>query len=151
MDSNSNYPPVSFYFSVTCESGEASFQEVSGISKQLDTEEVVAGGENRFTYRLPTVTTHQNLVLKRGLVPAGSGLVQWFADTIGGGMATAIKTQDIVVNLLDESHTPLVSWHFYKAYPLKYQVSNLHSEKNEIAIESMELAYTYFAIVSPGQ
>lgn len=66
-----NYP-LGFYFELSFKDEDAAFKEVSGISKELSMEEVVCGGENRFKYRLPTITTSQNLVLKRALIPKGS-------------------------------------------------------------------------------
>jgi len=59
--------PVGFYFELSFRGEDAAFQEVSGMSKELSVEEVVCGGENRFKYRLPTVSSSQNLVLKRAL------------------------------------------------------------------------------------
>jgi len=147
MEDNIYFPPPAFYFSVVTDEGDAAFQEVSGISKEMGFEEVTAGGENRFKYRLPTVTTNTNLVLKRGLAPSGSGLVAWCDDTIG--LATLpVKTRNITVNLLNEANNPVFSWCFYKAYPVRYSVSDFHSQENKLVIELMEFAYTYFETVN---
>lgn len=37
-------------------------------------------------------------------------------------------------------------WTFYNAYSVKYSVSDIKSQENELVIESIELAYTYFVI-----
>jgi phage tail-like protein len=136
--------PVGFYFSVSFEGEALGFQEVSGISKHFGIEEVQSGGESRFKYKLPTVVTSENLILKRALVPNDSGLVQWFDAVLNAGVSELISTKDIAVNLLDSQGEVLVQWNFYKAYPIKYSVSDLHSQKNALVIETMELAYTYF-------
>jgi len=138
-----NYPVV-FYFGLSLKGVDAAFQEVSGISKEMGIEEVTCGGENRFKYRLPTITTNFNLVLKRAMVPVGSKLLAWCADCIDNGLSTTIKTQDITVNLFDANGQVQCKWIFYNAYPIKYSVSDLHSQKNELLLESIELAYTYF-------
>ncbi len=140
-----NYP-VGFYFQLSFKGEDAAFKEVSGISKELSMEEVVSGGENRFKYRLPTVTTSQNLVLKRALIPEGSKLIDWCASTMDESLASPIKTHDVSVSLFDASGTVSVMWTFYNAYPVKYAVSDLKSQENEIVLETMELAYTYFVI-----
>ncbi|AXG69263.1 T4-like virus tail tube protein gp19 [Kordia sp. SMS9] len=145
MDNNSAYP-VGFYFSLSFEGEDAAFKEVSGISKELGIEEVAGGGENRFKYRLPTTSSSKNLILKRAIVPTGSSLIQWFSDTLDGGLATAIKTQDVSVNLLDNEAKVLKKWTFHNAYPVSYAVSDLKSQESEILIETMELAYTYFDV-----
>ena len=144
---NSAYP-VGFYFSLSFEGEDAAFKEVSGISKELGVEEVAGGGENRFKYRLPTVSTSKNLVLKRAIVPTGSKLITWCSDTLDGGLANAIQTQDVSVDLLDNEGTVLMKWTFYNAYPINYAVSDLKSQESEILIETIELAYNYFNIKS---
>jgi phage tail-like protein len=147
MDSSSAYP-VGFYFSLSFEGEDAAFKEVSGISKEFGVEEVGSGGENRFKYRLPTVSSSKNLVLKRAIVPTGSSLITWCSDTLDGGLSSAIKTQDVSVDLLDNEGTVLMKWTFYNAYPISYAVSDLKSQESEILIETIELAYTYFNIQS---
>ncbi|MBI3134486.1 MAG: phage tail protein [Bacteroidetes bacterium] len=141
----SNYP-VSFYFKLSFKGDDAAFQEVSGISKELHLEEVVGGGENRFKYRLPTIATSQNLVLKRALITSGSKLVDWCAGTMDDGFALPIETHDVTVSLLDAKGNPAMTWTFYNAYPVKYSISDFKSQENAIVIESIELAYTYFDI-----
>ena len=144
---NSAYP-VGFYFSLSFEGEDAAFKEVSGISKELGVEEVGGGGENRFKYRLPTVSASKNLVLKRAIVPTGSKLITWCTDTLDNGLASAITTQDVSVDLLDNEGTVLMKWTFYNAYPISYAVSDLKSQESEILIETIELAYTYFNVSS---
>lgn len=138
--------PVSFYFELSFPGEDAAFQEVSGISKELSLEEIVCGGENRFKYRLPTVATSQNLVLKRALVPLGSPLVYWCASCIDLGLSSSITTFPVILSLLDATGMPCMVWTFYNAYPVKYSISDLKSQENGIVIESIELAYTYFDI-----
>lgn len=148
MDPDSSTYPVSFYFELSFQGEDAAFQEVSGITKELSVEEVVCGGENRFKYRLPTVSTSQNLVLKRALVPSGSQLVYWCANTIDQGLAATITPHDVSLSLLDSNGDVYQKWTFYSAYPVKYSVSDLKSQESGIVIESIELAYTYFDISS---
>lgn len=141
----SNYP-VGFYFQLSFKGEDAAFKEVSGISKELSMEEVVCGGENRFKYRLPTISSSQNLVLKRALIPKGSQLIDWCASTLDEGLANAITTHDVSVSLFNSDGSVSVMWTFHNAYPVKYSVSDLKSQENEIVIESIELAYTHFVI-----
>lgn len=127
-------------------SSDAAFQEVSGLSKELGTEDVVCGGENRFKYRLPTIATFQNLVLKRGVTTAESGLVSWVKDTLDDGLVNTIQTKDIKVQLLDENGDISMAWNFISAYPVKWSASNLKSQDSEVFVETLEFAYQYFDI-----
>lgn len=140
-----NYP-VGFYFELSFKGEDADFKEVSGISKELSMEEVVCGAENRLNYPIPTITTSQNLVLKRALIPEGSKLIDWCASTLDEGLANSITTHDVSVNLFNSDGFISVMWTFYNAYSVKYSVSDIKSQENELVIESIELAYTYFVI-----
>jgi phage tail-like protein len=138
--------PVSFYFRLSFFGADAAFQEVSGISKEFSTEDVVCGGENRFKYRLPTVVHSQNLVLKRAVVPITSPLLNWCAATLDLGLVTQVVAIPVIVSLLDSSGLPKAIWTFHNAYPVKYSISDLKSQENGIAIETIELAYSYYDI-----
>ena len=149
-----NYPPVAFYFQLifSGESGkvDASFKEVSGITMEMDTEEIAEGGNNVYKHRVPTTAKFSNLVLKRGLVPKNSGVITWCMKTLGGGLSDFIETKNIIVNLLDENGQPLNSWSFVNAWPVKWSASDLNSMNNEIVIETLEFAYSYFQELSGG-
>jgi len=138
--------PVGFYFQLSFLGEDSAFQEVSGISREMGIEEVVCGGENRFKYRLPTIATSPNLVLKRAMVLYGSILVNWCESSIDGSLANPIETHDIMLFLLDSDGVVCAMWTFYNAYPIKYSISDLKSQENALVIESIELAYTYFDI-----
>jgi len=141
-------PPVSFIFQLSFggkeDNSKIGFQEASGISREMNIEEVGCGGENRFKYRLPGVMKYNNLVLKRGLVPKGSSLSKWVIGTLEQGMVNSISPKDITVSLLDKARKILISWNFKSAYPVKWDVSNFKSTESEVAIETIEFAYNYF-------
>lgn len=142
------YPPVSFHFMVeftglASQEADTQFQSVAGLSVDIETEEFAEGGENRFKHKFPVRTKFPNLVLKRGMV-ADSELIKWCQDAIE---SFEFKPIDLTVKLLNEEHEPLVTWNVVHAYPVKWNVSDLHAEENKIAIETIELAYNYFTLV----
>lgn len=142
-----------FYFSLSVSGdksdSDAAFQEVSGLSAQLDVEEVVSGGENRFKYRLPSIVTYPNLVLKRGIALVASPLITWCQQTLSSGLAKPIVSKNIMLHLLDKNGQANMSWSFVKAYPLKWSIGDLKSQESSILIETIELAYQYFEITDP--
>ncbi|NQY29147.1 MAG: phage tail protein [Flavobacteriaceae bacterium] len=138
------YYPVNFHFELNYNGEKIAFQEVSGISKEIKVEEFGSGGENRFKYRLPSMSSSQNLILKRAIIPGGSKLNTWVSRTLNKGLSKPIVTAPILVSLLNKKGKSQMSWTFYSAYPIKYSVSDLKSDGNEVVIESIELAYTYF-------
>ncbi len=140
-----DYSSAGFYFKVIFEEVnekyEAGFQEVSGLNIKLQTEEIAEGGENRFKYKLPSPAKYTNLLLKRGLV-SSEPFMKWIAGALD--LQAKITTKTINLILVDEHGLQLVSWTFYNAYPVSVHVSNLNPIENNYAIETMELAYSYF-------
>lgn len=142
-----DYPPAAFYFTVSfgtaIRDADCSFREVSGIGAEMETETVVEGGENRFVYQLPKAVKHQRLVLKRGVAPFKSRLVTWCRNVLEGDLTHPFSTKLMHVHLLDEKGEPLRSWSFENAYPVKWDVEPFQSNKNEVALEKIELTYLY--------
>jgi phage tail-like protein len=139
-------PPVVFHFTVAFTGAgpnvsDAAFREVGGLDRTMGVEEVVEGGENRFVHRLPKPSAQPNLVLKRGLTEADSGLVKWCQETLEQDLAKRLQPKDVVVSLLDEEGDPVASWSLTRAWPVKWSVGVLDAMKNELAIETIELAY----------
>ena len=141
------YPPSAFYFKVvigtTASDTDSSFQDVSGISTEMSTEDVTEGGENRFVHKLPTTIKQSNLELKRGIAPASSPLVSWCQEVLEGDFITAIVPKLISVYLLNENAEPIRGWTFANAFPIKWEVEGFNSTKNEVAVEKIVLSYTY--------
>lgn len=120
---------------------DASFQEVSGIAAELETEAVPEGGENRFVHQLPKGVKNTRLTVRRGLVPFDSKLVQWCKKVLEGGLAQPIETKELQVMLLDAEGGTLRHWSLTNAYPVKWEVDAFTATKNEVAIEKIEFAY----------
>jgi phage tail-like protein len=140
------YPPVAFHFAVTFTGGwgksDASFQEAAGVGAQMETDAYQEGGENRFVYALPKGVRHPKLTLKRGIADYDSQLVQWCRDVLENGLAQPIKTRDLTLYLRDQDGKPLRGWSFQAAFPSQWSVDPFAAERNSVAIEKIELAYT---------
>lgn len=141
----SSYPPVSFHFlvefpEISSNSQDNRFQSVSGMTVDLDIEEVAEGGENRFVHKIPVRTRYRNLVLKRGLL-MDSDVINWLNDAME---KFKFKPTTVVIKLLNEKHEPLLAWNFVHAYPVKWMISDLDATQSQLAIETLELSYNYF-------
>lgn len=141
-------PPVSFLFQLSFDVKEDEdkgvFQEVSGISLQMNIEELENSGENRFEYRLPRAVKYDNLVLKRGLISKNSSLCTWIVNALDSGLNKPIEPKNISVALLDPEHETLRKWDFTNAYPVKWEISDFESMDSHFAIETIEFAYNFF-------
>lgn len=146
------YPAVGFHFVVNFDVAGSSntdtrFQEVSGISSDIQLKELKEGGENRFIHKLPQRSNYSNLVLKRGLF-SNSGVIDWVRKAIEN---MEIEPAGVTVSLLNEEHQPLHTYAFYNCWPKKWEVSNFKADDNSVVVETLELAYQYFKVTSSGK
>jgi phage tail-like protein len=141
------YPPVGFHFRVTVLDlppidGDVRFTEVGGLASEIATEEVPEGGENRFVQKYPGRAKYPELVLKRGLL-VRSSVLDWVRGCIEHFQ---ILPKNVDVQLLNEEHEPLLTWHVIRAYPTKWAVSDLNAASNTVSIETLQLFYQYFTL-----
>jgi len=163
-----SYPPVSFFFEVIFQGQspngtaldkevvETRFQSVSGLSVDMQTETLKEGGENRFEHILPVRTKYNPLVLKRGSVK-DSKLIDWCHNAL---LNFDIQPMDVLVHLLHINRPdpnqppgdqePLMSWKVINAWPKKWSISDFNAEQSAIAIETLELNYSYFELMKTG-
>lgn len=155
-------PPPGFHFAVRILGGtsgqksqfDAAFQEVSGISAEMQFEEIKEGGENQFVHKVPSRLSYDNLVLKRGLVIWPSEFGTWCknmlaADTSPGGK-NWVELHDINVSLLalqKKKSKPIRTWTFVNAKPAKWEISNFNAQESSLALETITFSYQYFKIV----
>ena len=143
-------PPVGFHFRVEFgflapDSTDVRFQEVSGLTAELGTEEVSEGGENRFSHRLPTRAKYANLILKRGLF-TDSELIEWCENAIEN---FEFEPTTVNVTLLNENHEPVAeTYSFVNVWPVKWSVSDFKAQDNSLVVETLELAYQHFTRIS---
>ena len=137
--------PAAFRFSVKLgddSSGpDSSFQEVAGIELSMEVDELREGGENRFVHQLPTGVKQKHLTLKRGIASTSSALVGWCQRTLEGGLSVRIELSSVEVKLLDQEGIILRGWTFANAYPVRWEIDTFNSTRNEVALETIELAY----------
>jgi phage tail-like protein len=134
--------PVSFYFKVRILFNEFAFKEVSGLSAEVETESVSEGGVNNYTHLLPKQVKHGNLVLKRALMPNTGAEVLWIRHMLEGDLSIPVVTMPITIQLLNSEGIAIYNWICQDAYPVKWDIESLDSEKNNVLIETLEFAYT---------
>ena len=132
-------PYVGFRFMVDIEGlFVGGFQEVSGLSIELDVESVKEGGVNDYTHRLPKGVKYGDIVLKRGLGDINM-LWAWYNDIVSGGNPIVRRSGSI--RMLNSMGIPTYSWDFLEAYPIKWEASGISSSSNAVVTESMTLAH----------
>jgi phage tail-like protein len=144
-----DYPFVGFHFLVVFEifpqvPNDFRFQEVTGLNVDVNLDTYNEGGENRFVHRIPGRTSYSDLVLKRGMTLV-SGITAWCIDAVQN---FNYQPTNMLISLLNEDHLPVSSWYITNAIPIKYDISGLNAEQNQIVIESMTLRYEYYTTLN---
>lgn len=138
-------PPVSFYFNVVFFINapiSVPFLEINGLGVEMETEELKEGGENSFAYHLPTRAKHSNLVMKRPIAPVPRDLLEfWSSMSLQGEFITSVTPVNVSIYLMDANKMPVSLWYVTNAYPVKWDCTPLASDKNSLAIETLELNY----------
>ncbi len=118
----------------------AAFQEVSGLDSENKPIEYREGSDKlNGVHKFPGMESHPNLVLKRGI--AGDlELWNWRKEVRDGGTAFP-PVRDVTIQLQNEVHESVYKWRLTNAWCTKLTGPSLNAKGNEIAIESMELAY----------
>jgi phage tail-like protein len=122
------------------------FTEVSGLSVQIDVEELAEGGQNGYTHRLLGRMKWPNLVLKRGLTDTDA-LFAWILECSGDGFTgngNRVTPRDGKVSVLDGRRKPVRTWEFTGAKPVKWSGPRLAASSRELAVEELEVCHCGF-------
>ena len=116
--------------------GEAFFKSVGGLTYETEIVPVKEGGVNDTTFQLPGSTKWANIVLKQGFT-ASSELIKWREEWIKG---TFRRLGGTIIQL-DTALQPKARWTFTRGWPTKWSMAELDASKNELAIETLEIAH----------
>jgi phage tail-like protein len=121
-----------------------SFTEVSGLSVQIDVEDLAEGGQNGYTHKLLGRMKWPNLVLKRGVTDSNA-LFEWLMQYSSNGFA---KTSSIArtgkIEVLDPKGKTLRTWEFADAKPVRWSGPKLAASARELAVEELEVCHSGF-------
>jgi len=140
---NTTWPLPKFFFSVTGIPGTPVFQEVSGLEAEAQIIEYRAGNSKIFApIKMPGLQKVGNVTMKKGIFVTDQNLWKWFSSIA----MNTIARSTVVVNLMDETGTARMIWTLNNAFPTKLTGTDLKSDGNEVAVESIEIAYETLAV-----
>lgn len=137
-----NDPLPAFCFKVDlrlASGGTASafFKTVSGLSYETEAVDLKVGGLNDSTWKLVGATKWKNLVFKRGFT-ADSELLTWRQQWMD---ASQMDRVDGTISQLNSKMETVATWTFKSGWPCKWELSEMDASKNEVAIETLEIAH----------
>lgn len=135
---NPVWPAPKFSFKVIMNGHEFSFQEVSGLDTETQAIEYRHGNSPPFsTIKMPGVQKGGNVTLKRGIVKKDNQFWDWYQQI----QMNTIKRSNVTIQLLDDGGKLTLSWTLMNAWPTKIIATDLNSEGDEIAIDTIEIAH----------
>ncbi|GAA0560489.1 phage tail protein [Chitinophaga japonensis] len=143
-------PQVGFHFAVLFEifpqfPNDVCFQEVSGLSVDIEMETKAEGGEHRFVHNLPVRTKYGDVTLKQGKF-LGSGILHWCRQATD---EFRFKPSNVLISLMNADHVPLYNWYLVNAIPKRLDISGFNAQNNEIVVQTLVLSYQYFKYYDP--
>lgn len=143
------WPLPKFYFMVSFGSQDHSvaFQEISGLD--IDTQPIEyrhSDNKNFSTIKMPGISKLGNVTLKKGIFVNDNNFWKWYEAI----KMNTIKRETVVIQLLDESSNPTMTWTIANAWPTKITGTDMKSDANEVAVEILELAHEGLTISNGG-
>lgn len=132
------YPLPVFHFTVQWGGNRIGFSEVSGLTQENQAIEYRDGSFPEYSsIKMPGLRKFTNVTLKRGIVKADNDFFKWLSTI----KLNQVERRDVVISLLNEEHTPVMTWKIHNAFPVKVEGPGLKASGNEVAIESIEIAH----------
>lgn len=139
------WPLPKFYFKVEWDGKVMSFQEVSGLDIQSEEIKYRSGNSPVFsTIKMPGLVKFGNVTMKKGIYKSDNEFWNWFNKI----KLNTILRSTIIISLLDEAGAPTMVWTLKNAWPTKITGTDLKSEGNEVAIETIEIAHEGLTIAN---
>ncbi|MGI0116756.1 phage tail protein [Zooshikella sp. RANM57] len=138
VESKTIWPMPKFHFNVKWGTNTISFQEVSGLDAEHQVIEYRAGDSATYsTVKMPGIAKYSNVTMKKGIYVSDNSFWDWMAKI----KMNTIERIPVVISLLNELQKPTMVWTLKNAWPTKITATDLKSDGNEVAIDSIEIAH----------
>ncbi|MEM9916974.1 MAG: phage tail protein [Bacteroidota bacterium] len=132
------YPLPKFHFQVEWGGTKIGFTEVSGLEVETEIIEYRDGASPEYSkIKMPGMQKYSDITLKRGNFQSDNEFYDWWNSV----KLNTIERRDVTISLLNENHEPVLVWKVKNAWPSKITATDLKSDANEAAIETMVLVH----------
>jgi phage tail-like protein len=147
-DDGKVWPMPKFRFEVDL--GDAllgvAFQEVSGMDVENQIIEYRKSNSKEFSVeKMPGIVKYGNITMKRGVFLNDYTFWQWHKEI----SMNKVVRRDILIKLLDEEGGVTMQWKLFNAWPTKITSTDLKSDGNEVAVDTIEIAHEKLTINQP--
>jgi phage tail-like protein len=143
---DNDWPLPKFYFMVDWGTTmNIPFQEVSGLNIEAQPLEYRHGNNPGFSeVNMPGIVKNSNVTMKKGVFANDNNFWDWYNKI----KMNTIERQNVVIKLLDEAGNPTMTWTLLNAWPTKISSTDLKSDGNEVAVESIEIMHEGLTIAN---
>ena len=142
---DATWPMPKFRFEVDLgtELKGVAFQEVSGMDVENQIIEYRKSNSPQFsTEKMPGIAKYGNITMKRGVFVNDNNFWNWHQEI----SMNTIKRRTILIKLLDENGKVTMQWQLDNAWPTKITSTDLKSDGNEVAVDTLEVAHEKLTI-----
>ncbi len=93
---------------------------------------------------MPGIKKSGNVTLKKGVFKGDNTFWTWFNAI----KMNTIERKEVVISLLDQEGAPTMVWTLKNAWPTKITGTDLKSDGNEVAVETIEVAHEGITIAN---
>lgn len=141
-----NKPPIGAFgfivnFSDNEDSATSYFQEVTGLSIRIDTDDLQEGGFNNITHKIIKYASYGDVTLKRGLTD--TRFYNWINEFING----TFSRKDITITVINDNNEPELTYKLLNTIPKQWNGPNLNVMQDAIATESIVLAVEGIVVI----
>lgn len=136
-------PKFRFEVDLGTELKGVAFQEVTGMDVEAQIIEYRQSNSPLFsTEKMPGISKYGNVTMKRGVFVNDNSFWNWHAEI----KMNTVKRRTILIKLLDELGKVAMQWSLSNAWPTKITSTDLKSDGNEVAIDTIEIAHEKLTI-----
>ncbi|RYU91644.1 phage tail protein [Mucilaginibacter terrigena] len=143
----STWPMPKFRFEVDLGASmqKIAFQEVSGMDVEHQIIEYRNSNSPLFsTEKMPGIVKYGNVTMKRGVFVNDNTFWNWRTQI----SMNTVARQTVVIKLLDENGSITMQWQLLNAWPTKITSTDLKSDGNEVAVDTIEIAHEQLIITN---
>lgn len=141
------WPMPRFRFEVDFGTGlnGVSFQEVSGLDAENQIIEYRKSNSPLFsTQKMPGIAKYGNITMKRGVFVNDNEFWKWLQEI----KMNTVNRRTVLIKLLDETGAVTMQWQLDNAWPTKITSTDLKSDGNEVAVDTIEIAHEQITITN---
>lgn len=112
------------------------FHTCDGMGAQMEVEQFAEGGNNGFSWQLPSRITWSNITMTRPVTSDTAKVVKWLNDVI-----EKVERKDGEIVALTPDGSTIASWQVQGIIPVRWQGPSFDPSTSQAATETLEFAH----------